>query len=293
MMSGTTSRITAAGAWLVLLIFSASARCEPPFATSWFTLSDSRSVPDNAPMVLGEIRSAPVLERGEPGAWDHVDVLNPSVIRVKDRYFNYYSGFDGRVWRTGVATSQDGIRWRKFDRNPILAPEPGTWDAEYIAANGAAVVLGGNVLYFYQGRDKTGRSAIGLARSSDGFHFTKTSAPVLSAGPPHTWDGQGVADPYVVKQGGFLYLYYLGQDERNVQRLGVARSKDGSTWERLVSNPILDVGAAGSFDERGLGEPSVVHQPPFYYLFYTGRDRAEMRNIGYAISTDGTHWKKM
>ena len=52
----------------------------------------------------------PVLGRG-PG-FDSRDVLNPSVARRGD-LLNLYSGFDGRTWTTGAATSEDGLAWRK------------------------------------------------------------------------------------------------------------------------------------------------------------------------------------
>src|SRR5580658_4608062 len=45
----------------------------------------------------------PVLTRGD--GWDSSDVLNPSVFRDKGGLVNYYSGFDGRTWRTGRAIS--------------------------------------------------------------------------------------------------------------------------------------------------------------------------------------------
>jgi predicted GH43/DUF377 family glycosyl hydrolase len=116
---------------------------------------------------------------------------------------------------------------------------------------------------------------------------------VLTPGPIHTWDSAAVGDPCIIAKDDTLYLYYLGQNERSVQRLGVARSKDGMHWEKLLSNPILDAGASGTFDENGLGEPSIAYVPPYFYLVFTGRDSSENRYIGYAISTDGVYWKKM
>ncbi|HEV8042276.1 MAG TPA: hypothetical protein VGP62_25590, partial [Bryobacteraceae bacterium] len=58
-------------------------------------------------------RPEPVLTRGAPGEWDGVDVLNPSVIRQGDAYYNFYSGFDGKTWHTGLAVSADGVAWHK------------------------------------------------------------------------------------------------------------------------------------------------------------------------------------
>lgn len=264
----------------------------PPTPT-YFVLAQTKSNPSNAPLKIDDVHPSPVLTRGPAGSWDSIDVLNPSVIRYEDQLYNYYSGFDGKVWHTGVARSDDGIEWKKYEKNPVLSPSPGDWDVSYISANGAAILWNGKVFYFYQGVDRQGTTNIGLATSDDGHTFTKLPQPVLRPGPMHTWDSADVGDPYVIAKGGILYLYYLGQNEKLVQRFGVARSEDGIHWEKLLSNPILDVGAAGAFDENGLGEPSVAHVPPYFYLIYTGRDARENRNIGYAISMDGVNWKKM
>jgi predicted GH43/DUF377 family glycosyl hydrolase len=258
-----------------------------------FELTHSKNIPPGAPLKIENVYQQPVLTRGGAGSWDSIDLLNPSVIRFKEHLYNYYSGFDGQVWHTGVALSNDGVNWEKYDKNPVLSPSPKDWDVSYISANGAAILWGGKVLYFYQGVDVYGVTNIGLATSEDGLTFQKATKPVLTTGPIHTWDSAAVGDPYVIAKGDTLYLYYLGQNEKSVQRLGLARSKDGMHWEKLLTNPFLDVGAAGTFDENGLGEPSVAHVPPFFYLVYTGRDASENRNIGYAISTDGVNWKKM
>ena len=73
----------------------------------------------------------------------------------------------------------------------------------------------------------------------------------------------------------------------------MARSADGSHWEKLRSNPILELGADGAFDEVGLGEPAVWQSHGFYWLLYRGRDVAEYRRLGLARSTDGVHWRKL
>lgn len=275
----------------VLFASAAISTAAPPSA--YFELAGARGIVGRVPLRIEDVRPQPVLTRGTEGTWDAVDVLNPSVVRFKGRLFNYYSGYDGRIWRTGVAVSDDGITWTKHP-NSVLEPSDRDWDVSYISANGAAVVHRGEVLYFYQGVDRQGGGHIGLARSSDGVTFKKVKVPVMSPGPRHTWDSKGVADPYVFAKGGSLYLYYLGQDEAGLQRLGVAESTNGgANWTKFIANPILDSGAANTFDENGAGEPSIAYVPPYFYMMYTGRDAAENRNLGYAVSTDGTHWKKM
>src|SRR5260370_40442079 len=83
-----------------------------------------------------EAQPEPVLTRGGPGEWDAGDVLNPSVIRQGDAYYNFYSGFDGKTWHTGLAVSADGVDWHK--EGQILSPHPGAWESDPMAANGSA-----------------------------------------------------------------------------------------------------------------------------------------------------------
>src|SRR5882724_9957718 len=152
---------------------------------------------------LVSVEPAPVLDRGAEGEWDSVDVLNPSVVRAADgAYWNFYSGFDGKTWHTGLAKSSGkDDRWAKVGR--VLSPEGGGWEGDYIAANGSAILVDGEFLYWYQaGRVGQGTGPkIGLARSRDGKSFRKESAPVLGPGPYLSWDERRVADPYDLRLG--------------------------------------------------------------------------------------------
>ena len=232
-------------------------------------------------------RSSPVLSRGLAGAWDAHDVLNPSVIKTAAGYLNFYSGFDGQTWRTGTATSDDGINWTK--RTQLLGPGSTTWEGSYIAANGSLIEHAGLAYYYQAGRPPR----IGLAKASSiGSVWKKQARPVLELGPYGSWDEWGVADPYVIDVSGKLYMFYLGMDRAKRQRIGVASSPDGVAWTKLRSNPVLELGSFGQSDENGLGEPAVWVSNGFYWMLYTGRDHAENRRLGLAHSTDGVHWEK-
>ena len=211
-----------------------------------------------------EASPEPVLSWGD---WDSGDVLNPSVVKFNGVYWNYYSGYDGKTWNTGIATSSDGIHWVK--RGKIRGPDAG---------NGSALVVGGKILYWYQ-------TGYPVQIALDG-------KIVLKTGPRGSWDETGVADPYVLERNGDLYMYYLGMDRARRQRLGVARSLDGVTWEKLIANPIMELGGSGAFDEMGLGEPAVWSSGAFYWMLYTGRARGEKRSIGLAKSPDGVQWSR-
>jgi predicted GH43/DUF377 family glycosyl hydrolase len=241
---------------------------------------------DGAPRLVLEQRPEPVMGRGR-----FRDVLNPSVVRSAAGYLNFYSAFDGETWRTGLAESADGLEWK--DRGIILSPDPRTWEGSYIAANGSALLdggqSGGQLWYWYQSGPRNA-PRIGLARGgAETLH--KEAAPVLEPGPYGSWDEAGVADPDGIRAGAYFYLYYLGQDRARPtrQRVGVARSTDGLHWEKLRTNPVLDM----DDDEAGLGEPAVWSSQGFYWMLYTVRDFAEQRRLRLARSRDGVHWEKL
>jgi predicted GH43/DUF377 family glycosyl hydrolase len=226
----------------------------------------------------------PVLGRG-PETWDSADVLNPSVVRFQGAYLNLYSGYDGRTWHTGAASSPDGTAWRKLGR--VLSPSG--WEGSYIAANGSGIVENGEILYWYVAGDPW---QIALARSRDSVTWTKQAAPVLPSGPRGSFDELAAADPYVIRRGEFLYMFYTGLDRARRQRLGVARSRDGVSWEKLRSNPVLELGPPGAFDEHALGEPAVWTSGGSYWMLYTGSDPQEHRKLGLARSDDGVRWER-
>ncbi len=233
-----------------------------------------------------EVRPGPVLSPGE--GWEARDVLNPSVV-LNPGVRMLYSAFDGHTWYTGLAASDDGLRWQK--QGKILSPDPQTWEGSYIAANGSALVVASKIWYWYVSGPEE-RPRIGLARSDDGRQWRKEPAPVLDPGPYASWDEMGVADPYVFRIEPYFYLYYLGQDRARRQRLGVARSSDGLHWQKLRSNPVLELGEIGAFDEAGLGEPAVWSSHGFYWMLYTGLDPRMRRKLGLARSTNGVAWEK-
>jgi predicted GH43/DUF377 family glycosyl hydrolase len=205
------------------------------------------------------------------------DALNPSVTGA----VNLYSVFDGQ-WHTALGTTTDGVHWKK--EGIVLRADPGS----YIAANGSLVSYDARFWYWYETGAKD-RLRISLARSPDARAWQRERAPVLETGPVMSWDEVAVADPYVIRLESYFYMYYLGQDRAVRQRLGVARSTDGIRWEKLRTNPILDM----DDEEAGLGEPAVWQYQGFYWMLYTVRDFSETRYLRLAKSTDGIHWTKL
>jgi predicted GH43/DUF377 family glycosyl hydrolase len=248
-----------------------------------FTLPPPDPQGPTAPFTWKEAPS-PIFPRGSANAQDSGDVLNPSPIPGG----LIYSGFDGKTWRTFAASTRDPnrLQWQRL--GVVLSPQD--WEGSYIAANGSALSKGDQLAYWYQAGTPP---QIAYAETANvAKPWVRHGARVLSPGPHNAWDERGVADPYVIRRGDTFYMYFLGQDRANRQRLGVARSQDGIAWEKLRANPILELGDHGDFDEIGLGEPAVWTSGNMYWMLYTGRDRAEHRRLGLARSKDGVHWEK-
>jgi hypothetical protein len=261
-MAADTRRFTPIRIVLICVYLCASAAC----GYKEFTLPPPENGGLRGPFTWSALPE-PVIAREQAS-----DVLNPSVVKLNGEYQNYFSEYDGKTWLTRVASSRDGVTWKKGNRLDLPV-------AGGMAGNGSALVVGGTLYNWYE----TG-SPPKIAHAGDGV--------VLGPGPLGSFDEVAVADPYVIKVGDYFYLYDLGQDKARRQRLGVARSHDGVSWEKLRSNPILEMGEVGAFDENGLGEPAVWSSGGSYWMLYTGRDRGERRRIGLAKSADGVHWSR-
>lgn len=67
----------------------------------------------------------------------------------------------------------------------------------------------------------------------------------------------------------------------------------GAFTKATASNPVVNKGAAASWDEGGVYSPSVLWYSSTYQMWYTGVDALYTSSaIGYATSTNGTSWIK-
>ena len=118
--------------------------------------------------------------------------------------------------------------------------------------------------------------------------------PVLQAGASGTWDDVGLPSADVLIIGTTYHMWYTGNDGTNM-RIGHATSPDGITWTKdTLNNPVLDVGAPGTWDDYWVYFPKVVLDGLVYHMWYTGDDGPPTQNesVGHATSLDGISWTK-
>jgi beta-1,2-mannosidase len=119
--------------------------------------------------------------------------------------------------------------FEKYAGNPILEPDPShDWESAFLF-NPAAIVVGDRVALLYRAQNAARVSAIGLAFSRDGLHFSRRPEPVLT--PTEPYESQGVEDARVIRVGRRYYMTYTGYDGTSAL-LCLATSRDLVHWTK-------------------------------------------------------------
>jgi len=136
-------------------------------------------------------RQGIVLSKGGEGEWDSKYIESPAAYydEITGKFMIWYQGQNevGYI-NIGLATSDDGISWTKYENNPILELGPWleSWDDMFIAV--PAVIKHEDIFeMFYSGvnfEDQWDTVSIGYAISQDGYNWIKHPMnPVLETMP--------------------------------------------------------------------------------------------------------------
>lgn len=222
----------------------------------------------------------PVIKVGKEGMWDDRTLGCFTVLDCGDRFYFYSGGARyGKPKNIGMATSSDGIRWTKYEENPLF---PGTMPY--------AIKVGDTFRLYHPGKDETGRHGLLMRTSQDGFRWSKPTR-VLT----------GIMDPCVVRVNGKYHLYYCGGGRKTKNgkqvwefKAYMATSEDGIRWKK-EPKPALPLGPPGSWDESSHAGPCVLKLEDGFHMWYLGsgsyKDHIAWR-IGHATSPDGLNWTK-
>ena len=142
----------------------------------------------DGPWVIDE---EPILAPSNLDEWDGSQITAPYVIRTEDGYRMYYSGTDSRSSvGIGLATSEDGITWEKYDdpdtseapyaeSDPILLYEE-DWEGTRVHQARVLPMDEGWVMV-YRAQVRNGNGDLGMAFSEDGITWEKyPDNPILS-----------------------------------------------------------------------------------------------------------------
>ncbi|UCF64433.1 MAG: T9SS type A sorting domain-containing protein [bacterium] len=123
--------------------------------------------------------------------------------------------------------------------------------------------------------------------------------PVFSYDPSSYWEDLLIFQPFVLKVGDTLKMWYAGVHTVASgigldARIGYATSTDGGiNWNRYQPDPVLGP-TPGEWDSLSVGQPHLVYDDSLYHMWFNGTDDPNHsgRRIGYATSPNGFTWTK-
>ena len=261
-----------------------------------------------SPTGLSQIRwteypGNPVITTGPSGSWDYHWIAVGSVVKQDSQYTMWYSGAppSGDQVQSGRATSIDGIIWHHDTLNPVLKiGSLGSWDDDGSFDPNVLLDSSGFKMWF-AGMHRPASTQIGFASSVDGRVWRKSVLnPILKYGIGSEWDAVYLEPDAVLFDDSTYKMWYMGGKgdvfPTTSAAIGYATSIDGIHWTKYPQNPVMESGSSGSWDAGGIGLQEVIKDEGYYLMWYTGKiinfHQQTMRGIGFAVSTDGIHWKK-
>ena len=255
---------------------------------------------------------APALSPGGEDEWDELQVMRVNVLPHEDGYVMYYAGVNKLAEsRIGLAFSDDGISWEKYDdpttteapyaeSDPIMEPEL-DWEGRALGRPEVVQTADGWVMLYEGG----GGNRTGLAVSQDGLHFERHEAnPILTR--------DNMVEGFTFFQGALFYedetYYYL--IEAGNGRIGTdiflytiegslttpTTTDDNLTFnfslQRGTDNPALADSSSG-WDAAWTFAPGVIYHNEQFHMFFTGWDRSGVVRIGYAVSDNGLDFERV
>jgi predicted GH43/DUF377 family glycosyl hydrolase len=244
----------------------------------------------------------------QPGSFDSHKVDCPNPFRYRDSYYMTYVGWDTIGYRTGLASSNDLLTWKK--EGMILDRGPRGSLTEFNAAMTNIIrdndLFGSGELKIFDGRFigtyhaypgagyEAGPAIIGLCFSRDLHHWELTD-PVLQAKDGADWERGGLYKSWIVEHEGVFYMFYNAKNKTDGgwhEQTGLATSTDLKTWKRYEGSPVLRNGPHGSFDDIFASDPCVFRYGNGWAMFYFGLSSDGRARDGVAFSDDLLHWTK-
>ncbi|UCG28748.1 MAG: glycoside hydrolase family 130 protein [Bacteroidales bacterium] len=188
---------------------------------------------------------------------------------------------------------------KRYEKNPILTKD----DVPYPVAtvhNAGVAKFEGKYMMLFRSHQFTGRSILGLAESSDGYHFDVRKEPFMvpaEEGIFREYEEYGVEDPRIIFLEGQYLITYSAYSRHGV-RIGLASTRDFKTVERFSLITEADYRNVVIFPERfdglyaRLDRPHSEISPWSIWISYSpdlkfwGESKLIMKPVQY-------HWDEM
>jgi hypothetical protein len=222
----------------------------------------------------------PVFTGAGDGAWDRKIRERGYILAGRDGYRLWYTGYNddrSSLRLLGLATSEDGLRWKRDPGNPLLND---SWVEDV-----CVVPADPGYLMFAEGK---GDIAHQLS-SPDGLHWTDRGRidVRLADGRPIPPGPYGT--PTAWFENGRWCLFY----ERGDQGVWLATSTDRKTFTNVSDDPVIACGP-GEYDRAAVALNQVIKRDGVYYGFYHANSQRPWKDWTTCVarSRDLVHWEK-
>lgn len=232
--------------------------------------------------------SEPVITLGPDKTSGWEQIVNRNCVLPDPNGHGWLMWYTGQVWdgghgvsKIGIARSDDGIRFERFRRDPVLVPEA-DFEKESVM-NPFVMFEDGKFRMWYAAGETYEPNTICYAESDDGIRWVKYPGnPIFSCNPDREYEQERIGACDVLKVDGGYLMFYIGYRDIHTACICAARSKDGITgWERVPENPLVTP-TPGAWDADSCYKPTVVTADDgTCRLWYNGRAGA-CEYIGYA-----------
>lgn len=167
-------------------------------------------------------------------AWEKDCIYQPWLVEHQGKFFNFYNAANGSQEQTGLAFSDDLLRWTRYGQNPVIRNTPGGYD-ELFASDPKVFWDGDHWVMFYFGVAK-GHAHIMAAFSRDLLDWTVHPEPLYQGGGhPNGLDRKHAHKISLVyrAENDTFYLYYdaVGDQGRGIGLL-TSKPLEGSLRPR-------------------------------------------------------------
>ena len=224
-------------------------------------------------------KNNPVFAATATSTWDNQIRERGWILRENNNWYLWYTGYTNidSIKYLGLATSHDGITWKRYDENPI---HNSSWVED------VCVVKSGNTYYmFSEGKGDTAH----MLTSIDRIHWTEEGNLDIRLTNGHSISKGPYGTPAVLKENDTWYLFY----ERDDLGIWLATSKDLKVWTNVQDEPVLRMGPE-NYDQYAVAMDQVIKYKGLYYGYYHAsafKDWHEWSS-DVAVSKDLVHWKK-
>jgi hypothetical protein len=234
-----------------------------------------------------------VIELGEIGTFDDGGIMPCSIVKVDNKIYMYYVGWNPSVsvpYRNsiGLSISSDGGKtFQRIHKGPVVDRniyEPFFTASPFVLKHNEKFMMWYSSSTGFYNFDNTLEPMyhIKYAESLDGINWDR---PNISCILPNYY-GECTARPSVFIENNKFKMYYTYRgsenyrDGKNSYQIGYAESEDGKVWIRM-DNKILFSNYDSDWDSKMMTYPNFIKIKNKKYLFYNGNSFGKT-GIGYA-----------